>query len=100
MARHPSAGIPQLSCRLLGPERRRRFAGARWALLAQNRRRRFRQAHASGGTGESGSSEMSESANREVRILKDGAAIAKRAAEKFLEIAKSAVAEKGSFTVA
>jgi 6-phosphogluconolactonase len=38
--------------------------------------------------------------NREVRILPDGAAIAKRAAEKFLEIAKAAVAQKGVFTVA
>jgi 6-phosphogluconolactonase len=43
---------------------------------------------------------MTESANREVRILKDGAAIAKRAAEKFLEIAKAAVSQNGSFTVA
>ena len=37
---------------------------------------------------------------REVRILKDAAAIAKFAAAKFLEIAKSAVGEKGLFTVA
>jgi 6-phosphogluconolactonase len=37
---------------------------------------------------------------REVRILKDGAAIAKFAAEKFLEIAKAAVAQKSLFTVA
>jgi 6-phosphogluconolactonase len=43
---------------------------------------------------------MTGSANREVRILKDGAAIARRAAEKLIQIANSAVKEKGSFTVA
>jgi len=37
---------------------------------------------------------------REVRILPDAAAIAKRAAEKFLEIASAAVVRKGSFEVA
>ena len=39
-------------------------------------------------------------ANREVRILRDGAAIAKRAADLFVEAAAAAVAEKGSFRVA
>jgi 6-phosphogluconolactonase len=38
--------------------------------------------------------------NREVRILPDAAAIAKRAAQKFIEIASAAVAQKGSFEVA
>lgn len=38
--------------------------------------------------------------NREVRILPDLAAIAKRAAQKFIEIASAAVAQKGSFEVA
>jgi 6-phosphogluconolactonase len=37
---------------------------------------------------------------REIRILNDGAAIAKRAAQKFVESATSAVREKGSFNVA
>jgi 6-phosphogluconolactonase len=37
---------------------------------------------------------------REVRILPDGAAIAKRAAQEFVQTATSAVSEKGSFTVA
>ena len=37
---------------------------------------------------------------REVYILKDNPAIAKRAAEKFVELAQSAVKRKGSFTVA
>lgn len=37
---------------------------------------------------------------REVRILADGAAIARRAAEEFVRAATSAVNEKGSFTVA
>jgi 6-phosphogluconolactonase len=36
---------------------------------------------------------------REVRILADGAAIAKRAAEQFVEAASAAAKEKGSFTV-
>ncbi len=36
----------------------------------------------------------------EVRILPDGAAIAKRCAQKFVEIAAAAVKEKGSFSVA
>jgi len=39
-------------------------------------------------------------ANREVRILADGAAIARRAAQKFVEAAAAAVNEKGSFSVA
>lgn len=37
---------------------------------------------------------------REVRILADGAAIAKRAAEKFVGAAKTAASERGSFSVA
>jgi 6-phosphogluconolactonase len=37
---------------------------------------------------------------REVRILADGAAIAKRAAQEFVQGAATAVKEKGSFTVA
>lgn len=37
---------------------------------------------------------------REVRVLADGAAIAKRAAEEFVQAATSAVREKGSFNVA
>jgi 6-phosphogluconolactonase len=37
---------------------------------------------------------------REIRILNDGAAIAKRAAQEFVESATSAVREKGSFNVA
>jgi 6-phosphogluconolactonase len=37
--------------------------------------------------------------HREVRILPDAAAIAKRAAQKFIEIASAAVAQKGSFEV-
>jgi 6-phosphogluconolactonase len=37
---------------------------------------------------------------REVRILPDGAAIAKRVAQEFVQAATSAVSEKGSFTVA
>jgi 6-phosphogluconolactonase len=36
---------------------------------------------------------------REIRILKDGAAIAKRAAQEFVQAAASAVREKGSFNV-
>jgi 6-phosphogluconolactonase len=39
-------------------------------------------------------------ANREVRILPDATAIAKRAAQKFAEAAAAAVKEKGSFSVA
>jgi 6-phosphogluconolactonase len=39
-------------------------------------------------------------ANREVRILPDGTAVAKRAAQKFAEAAAAAVKEKGSFSVA
>jgi len=39
-------------------------------------------------------------ANREVRILPDAAAIAKRAAQKFIEIASAAATQKGSFEVA
>ena len=38
--------------------------------------------------------------NVEVRILPDGQAIAKRCAQKFVEISAAAVKEKGSFTVA
>jgi 6-phosphogluconolactonase len=38
--------------------------------------------------------------NTEVRILPDGQAIAKRCAQKFVEIAAAAVKEKGSFSVA
>jgi 6-phosphogluconolactonase len=38
--------------------------------------------------------------NREVRILVDGAAIAKRAAQEFVQGAAAAVKEKGSFSVA
>lgn len=41
-----------------------------------------------------------ERLEREVRILPDGAAIAKRAAQEFVQVAMSAVSEKGSFTVA
>ncbi len=37
---------------------------------------------------------------REVRILADGAAIAKRVAQEFVQVAAAAVKEKGSFTVA
>jgi 6-phosphogluconolactonase len=37
---------------------------------------------------------------REIRILSDGAAIAKRAAQEFVQAAASAVREKGSFRVA
>jgi len=37
---------------------------------------------------------------REIRILADGAAIAKRAAQEFVRAAASAVSEKGSFSVA
>jgi 6-phosphogluconolactonase len=44
---------------------------------------------------------MAEAAtNREVRILPDAAAIAKRAAQKWIEIASAAVTQKGSFEVA
>jgi 6-phosphogluconolactonase len=39
-------------------------------------------------------------ANTEVRVLPDGAAIAKRCAQRFVEIAIAAVREKGSFHVA
>jgi len=38
--------------------------------------------------------------NREVRVLPDGAAVARRAAQEFLETASSAVKERGSFSVA
>jgi 6-phosphogluconolactonase len=38
--------------------------------------------------------------NREIRILTDGAAIAKRAAQEFVRVAASAVGKKGSFNVA
>ena len=38
--------------------------------------------------------------NREIRILPDGAAIAKRAAQEFIQTAAAAVREKNSFTVA
>jgi 6-phosphogluconolactonase len=43
---------------------------------------------------------MSPAAQREVRILKDGAAIARRAAEKFVAAAQAAVSSNGSFAVA
>jgi 6-phosphogluconolactonase len=44
---------------------------------------------------------MTESTtNREVRILPDGASIARRAAQKFVEAAAAAVTERGSFSVA
>jgi 6-phosphogluconolactonase len=43
---------------------------------------------------------MPVAAQREIRILKDGAAIARRAAEIFVETAQSAVQIAGSFTVA
>ena len=39
-------------------------------------------------------------ANTEVRVLPDGEAIAKRCAQRFVEIAIAAVREKGSFHVA
>ena len=38
--------------------------------------------------------------DREIRILADGAAIAKRAAEEFVQAAASAVRTKGFFSVA
>lgn len=41
-----------------------------------------------------------ETVNAEVRILRDPAAVARRAAEKFVEAAANAVKEKGSFSVA
>lgn len=41
----------------------------------------------------------SEKLNPEVRILADGAAVAKRAAQRFVEIATKAVSQKGSFDV-
>jgi len=41
-----------------------------------------------------------EKTNVEVRILPDGDAITKRAAQKFIEIASAAVRERGSFSVA
>ena len=43
---------------------------------------------------------MPAHSQREIRILKDSAAIARRAAEKFVEAARSAVNRNGSFTVA
>jgi len=43
---------------------------------------------------------MSAASKREVRILKDGEAIARRAAEKFVSLAQSAVQRSGSFSVA
>jgi 6-phosphogluconolactonase len=42
---------------------------------------------------------MENAANCEVRILPDGAAIARRAAQKFVEAGAAAVNEKGSFSV-
>lgn len=42
---------------------------------------------------------MENAANCEVRILPDGAAIARRAAQKFVEAGTAAVNEKGSFSV-
>jgi 6-phosphogluconolactonase len=43
---------------------------------------------------------MPASPQREVRILKDGAAIARLAADKFLDLAQAAVKQRGSFSVA
>jgi len=43
---------------------------------------------------------MPENPHREIRILKDAAAVARRSAEIFVSAAKEAVAQKGSFTVA
>jgi 6-phosphogluconolactonase len=43
---------------------------------------------------------MSATPNREVRILKDGDTIARRAADKFVSLAQSAVQRSGSFSVA
>jgi 6-phosphogluconolactonase len=43
---------------------------------------------------------MGAASNKEVRILADGAAIARRAAEILVEAAKAAVAQKNSFTAA
>jgi 6-phosphogluconolactonase len=43
---------------------------------------------------------MSENSHREIRIVKDAAAVARRSAEKFVSAAKEAVAKKGSFRVA
>jgi 6-phosphogluconolactonase len=43
---------------------------------------------------------MPAAPQREVRILKDGAAIARLAADKFLNLAQAAVNERGSFSVA
>lgn len=43
---------------------------------------------------------MGDTADREIRILDDGSAIARRVAEKFVEAANYAVQEKGSFSVA
>jgi 6-phosphogluconolactonase len=43
---------------------------------------------------------MPATAKREVRILKDGAAIARLAADKFVELAQAAVSERGAFSVA
>jgi 6-phosphogluconolactonase len=43
---------------------------------------------------------MPEATQREIRILKDGPAIARRAANIFVEVAQSSVARSGSFSVA
>jgi 6-phosphogluconolactonase len=43
---------------------------------------------------------MPATPKREVRILKDGAAIARLAADKFVELAQAAVNERGAFSVA
>jgi 6-phosphogluconolactonase len=43
---------------------------------------------------------MPEATQREIRILKDGPAIARRAADIFVEVAQSSVARSGSFSVA
>jgi 6-phosphogluconolactonase len=43
---------------------------------------------------------MSSAPQREVRILKDGAAIARLAADKFLDLAQAAVQQRGSFSLA
>src|SRR5258708_36362043 len=42
---------------------------------------------------------MENATNCEVRVLPDGAAIARRAAQKFVEAGAAAVNEKGSFSV-
>jgi 6-phosphogluconolactonase len=43
---------------------------------------------------------MAGNSRREIRILKDGATIARRAAQKFIDVAQAAVNRSGSFSVA